>query len=50
MKLVKSVAAIVPNWFLLSMVLSCVYAKLPPKVIVCLPIVQMAFAEGLNRF
>ena len=50
MKLVKSDEAIVPSWFLLSTVLSCVYAKLPPKVSECLPSVQMALAEGLKRF
>src|ERR1700686_37821 len=40
----------VPNSFRRSRVLSCVYAKLPPKVKVCFPEVQMALAEGLKRF
>ena len=30
--------------------LSWVWDKVPPKVIVCLPLVQMALAEGMKRF
>ena len=49
-KLSKLVKPIMPLLVLSSRALSWVNEKLPPKVMVCLPRLQTALAEGIQRF